>query len=194
MMSFDLHVSPSNPTELVCAGVTPDGTAWKVSGGYSVDEDGLTRYDVTMTYASRYHTQHFSGRLDPEGSTLSGLWGHNPHHKQEPFFLRRIPCDILCLRPSPFEFGQKKPRALWRFALGAVMEQVKKQRFNWSLILERRRQGRRYVELLARRDLDELTPQEVEELSAYHKRLTPSEARFYCMSYDLKERMALKHP
>ena len=83
---------------------------------------------------------------------------------------------------------------MWRFAFEAVMERVKKRRFNWSWLLERRMQGRRYAELLSRRDLDEITPREWEELSACHRRLTPSEARFFYMTYDMKERMALKHP
>ena len=64
------------------------------------------------------------------------------------FFLKRRPLEYLLACPSDEEFAQNRPRALWKLALNYTLRVVRSRTLSWSGLLERRRQRRRYIELI----------------------------------------------
>ncbi|TBU25684.1 hypothetical protein BD311DRAFT_492317 [Dichomitus squalens] len=191
MFSLDLHVCPNNPKQFQCNGIAPNGTDWSLTGDYTIMEGGVVQYNFSVRYVARFATQHFSGRLDDHGSTLSGTWGFDD--KPFVFYFKRLPSELMRFYPSPAELASNKARALWHFATSAIHAQVQRDMGSWNWLQERWQRGKRYVELTVRREFYQLTSEETADLARCHRIMTPEEAGLYQIFRDLRERAIPMH-
>ncbi len=97
---------------------------------------------TSISYAgSIWASVFFDGRFDPERDALTGVWGQsaeveNVKGKME---FRRIQPRHLTVYPSIKELRNNKPRALWRFAIAAARNDIRRGSWAWSYFSERRR-------------------------------------------------------
>ncbi len=63
-------------------------------------------------------------------------------------------------RPSQPELGHDKPKALMKFAVTAVLDEVRERRrkWTWAYFAERRDDRHRYVDLFKKKQLGPLAP------------------------------------
>ena len=128
-----------------------EGTKYQISGQCYRDAEGVLRANFTMSFPGTTSSdEHWSGEVDVEGSFV-GYKSYNFRPSKfdydQMFILRRIPSDIMALRPSPSEFIENKPWALWQFAIDAILYNVRKKWWSWSFFKERRNQRHRYLKL-----------------------------------------------
>ena len=64
------------------------------------------------------------------------------------FFLKRRPLEYLIACPPDEEFAENRPLALWRLAINYTIRVVRSRTLSWRGLMERRRQRRRYIELV----------------------------------------------
>ena len=82
-----------------------------------------------------------SDEEDDNGSAASIVVGGT-------FFLKRRPLEYLLACPPDEEFAENRPRALWKLAIKYTIRVVQRRTLSWSGLTERRRQRRRYIELV----------------------------------------------
>ncbi|KAI0094888.1 vacuolar protein sorting-associated protein 13 [Irpex rosettiformis] len=84
-------------------------------------------------------------------------------------------------RPALEEFKENRPKALWKFARAAILEEVRDRhrRWTWSYFAERRDDRRHYVELFKSKQLGPLSPQDLGLFDALEKKLSYEDLRFY---------------
>ena len=162
-----------------------------IVGSWSKGEDGVTRVKFKMSFSSAsvlWASLFFSGRFDPERDALTGTWGlsaelKNPKGKME---FRRIQPSYLTLYPSIKELRDNKPRALWRFAISAVRNEIRRGRWAWSYFSQRRDDRKTIIPLLVRSRWfgPPLGAEETRILHAITRRLTPADACFYDSEVD----------
>jgi hypothetical protein len=93
---------------------------------------------------------------------------------------RRIPPRYLTVYPSIKELSDNKPRALWGFAIAAVRNDIRRERWSWSYFSQRRKDRMAVISLgiryftLGRR----LTTKD-QRCTAAAQRLTAADACFY---------------
>ncbi|KAK7683622.1 hypothetical protein QCA50_013460 [Cerrena zonata] len=173
---------PENDYAFRASGVDYDLDSYVLEGTYSISDDGVVEVDFQITYESGSPQEYYKGRIDEKGS-LIGFKGFSPDNVTEDnyasrFIVRRIPPDIMVHRPSPMEFEENAPRALWRFARDTIMMQTRRKMWSWSYFRGRRDLRRRYVELNIRTWEYGPPPssEETEEFLASRKALIPDDA------------------
>ena len=155
-----------------------------VTGSWSKGREGVLQIKLKMTFATAFWApMYFNGRFDPERDALTGVWGVSeyPDSSSGKMEFRRIPPHYLTVYPSIYELSQKKPRALWRFAIAAVRNDIRRESWSWSFF-SKRRDDRETVISLTIRSLFFGKPLDYEELSKLCEavqRLTPADACFY---------------
>ena len=162
-----------------------------IVGSWSKGEDDVLRIKFKMSFSSAsvlWASIFFSGRFDPERNALTGIWGlsaelKSPKGKMD---IRRILPNYLTLYPSIREFQDNKPRALWRFAIAAVRNDIRRGRWAWSYFSQRRDERKTIVPLLVRSRWfgPPLDAEEIRTLHAITRRLTPADACFYDSKVD----------
>jgi hypothetical protein len=93
----------------------------------------------------------------------------------------KIPPRYLTVYPTIKELSDNKPRALWGFAIAAVRNDIRRERWSWSYF-SRRRDDRKTVLTLVTRYLyfgEPLNSEEIQRCCATTQRLTPADACFY---------------
>lgn len=147
------------------------------------DIPGCVDVEFKMSFPARLRPKYFSGRYDPESGELSGAWGYdeNPTSHECMFVFKRIPEILLCFRPAPEAFHLNRPRALWSYALSAILYHVGRRAWTSTFFSQRADIRRRLIELLIRNDhygrpLDE---DEQWELCELRNKLTSTDSRFY---------------
>ncbi|THH29709.1 hypothetical protein EUX98_g4473 [Antrodiella citrinella] len=112
-------------------------------------EEGVIRFNFSMSYPNTTaQDDHWSGHLDENGSLVGYTgwqWRPAEYSHDQQFILRRLPAEIMALRPSPAEFVDNKYRSLWQFAINATICQVRKKWWSWSFFKERRNNRQRYL-------------------------------------------------
>ncbi|KAM5533024.1 hypothetical protein V8D89_013292 [Ganoderma adspersum] len=129
MMTFCLHASVDHTTYEASA-ILACGTYFNVLGTYTAQIDGTVAYTFTQAYVAQIQTRYFTGALVDDGATLSGNWGYGKDHQPYTF--------VLVDRPHPQEFTKNRVKALWKYALTATHNQVRRQLFSWSCLKARR--------------------------------------------------------
>ncbi|KAF8497394.1 hypothetical protein F5888DRAFT_1906711 [Russula emetica] len=162
-----------------------------IVGSWSKGEDDVLQIKFKMSFSSAsvlWASLFFSGRFDPERDALTGIWGlsaelKSPKGKME---FRRILPSYLTLYPSIKEIRDNKPRALWRFAIAAVRNDIRRGRWAWSYFSRRRDDRKTIVPLLVRSRWfgPPLSAEEIRTLHAITRRLTPADASFYDSKVD----------
>ncbi|PIL33864.1 hypothetical protein GSI_03570 [Ganoderma sinense ZZ0214-1] len=139
MMSFCFHASMDHKT-FEASAPCATGTDYNVLGEYTTKDDGTVEYLITQTYAARISKTYWTVTLADDGDTLSGKWGYEKDDQPHTVIYKRIPPEVLIDRPHPREFAEDRARALWKFAVTAVRNQVRRKLFlfSWSYLKERR--------------------------------------------------------
>ncbi|TBU41129.1 hypothetical protein BD309DRAFT_868889 [Dichomitus squalens] len=196
MISLELHVSTSKAHQFVASGVDPTGTRWRLLGTAEQDLDGDTTYIFTITYAARFWPRRFRGTLSRDGRVFSGTWSCASRNEDGTFYLKKLSCDVMRFWPSLDVLDMNKPKALWRFAIHAIHDEVRRRLFSRSRLREREATRLRYIQLI-RADMEGTSLPETEaELQAMKRcflSMTPAEARYYRMVYEYRHRLAPKH-
>ena len=155
-----------------------------VSGSWSKGEDDAIQIKFKISFLSALWAPiFFKGRFDPERDALTGVWG--PSAELESFVgkaeFRRIPSHYLTVYPNIKELRDNKPRALWRFAIAAVRNDIRRDHWTWSYFSQRRNDRKTIVSLLVRSRWfgPPLSAEETGALYAITLRLVPSDACFY---------------
>ena len=194
MMSLDLHAATSTENQFIASGSLPIGTRWKLVGEVRLDPiDQALTYIFTITYAARHWPRRFTGTLSADGRTFSGHWFCTSHRDGGEFFFKRLTCEAMRFWPREDALDANRPRELWRFATAAVRDRVRKQLFSRSHIEERQGVRQRYLQII--RVGEDIRPSEKErsEVSRCYLSMTPSEARYYRMVHEYRQRIAPKH-
>ena len=199
MVVLDLRLSDDHQS-VHAFGESARGIPWTFSGKIRECADEYPsnshyRYSFRIAYDSHHLPLLLLGQLVDGGSTLSGVWGF-PGKDEKPyqFYFKKTGPNVMRFRPSPNDFARNRPRALWRFAISATVGGVHRTRFPWAYLLERQAIRRRYTVLLARIESGvRLTSEERDQLSECFMRMTPSEARFNNMVYDMERRSKVIH-
>jgi hypothetical protein len=121
-------------------------------------------------------------RFDQERDALTGVWRMSTDLESwGKIEFRRIPPHYLAVYPSIKELSDNKPRALWRFAIAAVRNDIRRDHWTWSYFSERR-DDRKIITSLLVRDRwfgPPLSNEEVWTLYTTTQKLTPGDACFY---------------
>jgi hypothetical protein len=165
--------------------------AWSIRGQLTItgschkDEDDITEIKFKMTF-QRFQSVpwsvFFNGQFDEERNALTGVWGRSAGLEdwRGRMEFRRIPPRYLTIYPSIKELSGNKSRALWGFAIAAVRNDVRRERWSWSYFSQRRK-DRMAVISLGIRYWHFGTPvnHEDQPCTAAAQRLTAADARFY---------------
>ncbi|EED77713.1 predicted protein [Postia placenta Mad-698-R] len=147
------HTLNAESTQYEALVHAPDSQVeFKVAGDIVTEADGKVTYQFRFIIPVHGMTVDYDGTLNEDGSMLSGRWGPDGTRPAS-FFFSKMPEQVLICRPSPMELQTNRIRALWRFALTAVQEQVARRRFTWKFLAKRRDVRRRYVDLALRTHL-----------------------------------------
>ena len=128
MMTFVLV--PGNVEEDIKA------EAWSLQGrssitrSWSKGENGIIQITLKISfdiYASRGPV-FFNGHFDAERDALTGVWGDSTELENAINMMefRRIPPHYLAIYPDMKELSENKPRALWRFAIAAIRNDIRR--------------------------------------------------------------------
>jgi hypothetical protein len=158
-----------------------------IAGSWSKGGDNVVQIKFKI-FSGHWTPLYFSGHLDPERDALTGVWGllaglESSMGKME---FRRIPPHYLTVYPSIKELRDDKPRALWRFAISAVRNEIRHNNWTWSYFSQRRNDRNTAIPLLVRYRWFglPLSVEETETLNAITRRLIPSDGCFYDSKVD----------
>ena len=191
MVSFRIHAMPST-SELFTASGMHDGVTFQVSGRCAIDNEGVLRITFSIQYNKEFSTQYFSGYLDNTGMMVGTEgWDEDGRLHNHRFFLKRnLSKRFFRYLPSPSELRENKYRALWKFAISAALHYVRRSRWTWEYILERRETRIRYIEASIRYTTYGHRPNEAElaEWTDLMRNVSPIDASFFRIlrEYQLK--------
>ncbi|KAI1785192.1 hypothetical protein LXA43DRAFT_1100597 [Ganoderma leucocontextum] len=192
MMTFCLRASMDHKT---CEARAPcaTGTDYNLLGDYTTKDDGTVEYTFTQTYLARISKTYWTGTLSDDGETFSGKWGYEKDDQPDAFVYKRVPPEVLIDRPHPNEFTENRVKALWKYALTAVRNQVRRRLFSWSYLKERRDVRKEYLELLLKEMDDQLTDADMERFSVLDHRSTFDDVRCFYVLRDYRQRAVPVH-
>ncbi|KAI1783133.1 hypothetical protein LXA43DRAFT_1087143 [Ganoderma leucocontextum] len=125
---------------------------------------------------------HGSGDGEDTDDSTSGVSSATPVEGGT-FFLKRRPLEYLLARPSDEEFAQNRPRALWKLALNYIIRVVQSRTLSWRGLSERRRQRRRYVELVKFKEQFPMDSGTAQEWADLVKGIHPDDLHlWYCIA------------
>jgi hypothetical protein len=161
----------------------------KLAGSWSVGEDDVVQIKFKMSFSSGIWAPiYFNGRFDPERDALTGDWGASAELESSigKMEFRRIPPHYLAEYPNIRELRDDKPRALWKFAIGAVRSDIRRDRWAWSYFSQRRNDRETIVPLLVRERWFgvPLSDEETGRLGSIARRVMPSDGCFYDSKVD----------
>jgi hypothetical protein len=185
MMTFVLE--PADGRQAFKANAWSFRGKFMIAGSWYKGEDDITKVKFKMTFQrsqSVSWSAFFKGRFDAERDALAGFWGHSagPGNRCGQMEFRRTPPRYLTMYPSLKELSNDnlKSRALWRFAIAAVRNDVRRERWSWSYFSQRRK-DRVAVISMGIRYWHFGTPvnHEDQPCTAAAQRLTAADACFY---------------
>lgn len=174
------------------------GNGWSDSGRHAITgswfkgENDVMKVKFKMTYQIKSSLVFFDGRFDAERDALTGFWGLSAAEAETEsgssgrMEFRRIPPLYLTVYPSIKELSDDKSRALWRFAIAAVRNDVRRERWSWTYFAQRR-DDRETVLSLGIRYLHFGKPlggDETQRFLGASQRLTSADACFYNSKID----------
>jgi Vacuolar sorting-associated protein 13, N-terminal len=189
MMTFVLE--PGDGEQTIKANAWSNRGRFTISGSWSKDENDVVSINFKMSFPERYwmfsilywDTIYFKGSFDAERHALRGTFDYSPDSEDSCDLMefRRIAPRYLTVYPSIKELVDSKPGALWRFAIAAVLNDIRRGRWSWSYFSQRRDDRETLISLMSRLDrfgkpLDE---KDMEQLCTAAQRLTPADACFY---------------
>ena len=187
MMTFVLE--PANGEREFKAKAWSNKGRYKITGSWSIGENDTVDVKFKMIYESViWIATFFKGRFDAERDALTGVWGLSADMENPggPMEFRRIQPRYLAVYPTIKELSDNKPRALWGFAIAAVRNDIRRERWSWSYFSQRR-DDRKMVLTFVTRYLhfgEPLNDEETQRCCAASQRLTPADACFYASRID----------
>jgi hypothetical protein len=166
----------------------------KIVGSWSMGDDDVMQIKFELSFLSPLWAPiSFNGRFDPERDALTGVWnwsvnaltsarGWSGDESSEGIMeFRRIPSCYLVVYPSFKELRDNKPRALWKFAIAAVRNDILRDHWTWSYFSQRRDDRKTVISLSVRSRWfgPPLSGEEYETCIAILPRLLPDDACFY---------------
>jgi hypothetical protein len=169
------------------------GKAWSCQGcsdiiwSWSKDEGDVieVKLKVFLSDIPSMDPFHLKSRFYPERDALTGVWGWDLSELElesaGKVEFRRIPPLHLTAYPSIREIMDNKPRALWKFAITAVRNDLRRENWSWSHFSQRRLDRITRISLTTRYNHfgTPLNKKEIDQLNAATKRLTSADACFY---------------
>jgi hypothetical protein len=161
---------------------------WQLTGECNPAESNSEKFFITwQSKQTDYPDEYFEGVFDTASKSIVGSCSPEEHATtfSNGAYLSQQPPEVLVCRPHPGlladdpELGTNRYRSLWRFALDAVLLQVRRKMWSWSYFRYRRNNRKRYLELKIRSDCygKPLADEEIMELFAVQKTLLPADAR-----------------
>ncbi|KAL7277857.1 hypothetical protein ACG7TL_008803 [Trametes sanguinea] len=194
IFDYHFHASPMDPNQLVATRATPlplHATRFTVTMEYiGKADDRRATYRMTESWNSNlYPSREIELALAGDGLTL--VSGQQGTPSCEVVMKKGLPPEIMVFYPSPTALRENRPRALWRFALDAVLYDVRRSLFTWDFIKQRRDTRRRVVLLLyAQRAYPGIQSDEYEELNRLLSTLPPADNHFYAHMAQEQERFS----
>ncbi|KAL1952244.1 hypothetical protein VTO73DRAFT_1393 [Trametes versicolor] len=193
---------PTTGHKFVGEGTDYEGSEYSVTGTCVASEEGVD-VEWCMEYDGDV-TLYFVGRILDE-FTLSG---NQRYDKEVPghayLILKKAPAEYLCYRPPPFElYSQPHPlnidydvtpeqraRGWWRYALNAVLHDVRRKRWTWSFFAERRRVRQLWFTMRTGPDHSNHSDHTLREM---HQFATTADARVYYGLTELANKMTYRY-
>jgi hypothetical protein len=161
----------------------------KIAGSWSMGEDDVMQIKFKISFLSvLWAPMYFNGRFDSERDALTGVWDESAELENfaGKIEFRRIPPRYLTVYPSIKELRDNKARELWRFAIAAVRNDIRRDHWTWSYFSQRRNDRKTIISLSVRGRWygPPLSDEEIETLWVIARRLIPSDACFYDSKID----------
>jgi hypothetical protein len=169
-----------------------------ITGSWSKGENDVPQIKFKMAFPNAVWVPvFFNGHFDLERNALTGIWGYSsqPESSIGRMEFRRIPPRYLTVYPSIKDLSDNKSRSLWKFAIAAVRNDVRREHCPWSYFVQRR-DDRNTVVSLTIRYLYFGTPLNSEEISTHCRAvqgLTAADACFYGSMINLKRAYTFVH-
>ena len=152
--------------------------AFTVTGKFGIpEEDGRIPVDLKFVYVAIWLDVHLTGKFDPEVKSIRGTLKHGSGATTGDFVFKRNP-DFVRFYPSPSVITARKR---WEFATAAVLDKIRRDSWSPTYILQRIKDGKRYIELSIRDDYygRNLNADEENEFHKLFSTLLAGDARFY---------------
>lgn len=155
-----------------------------VQGSWTQSDQGILRVTLEFLFSAQYSKIYFQGRYDSEQDLLYGNWAKSsdPSNILGLVTFKRTAPEHLRYYPTPSEVnGDGRARALWRFAILATLDQVRRRDWSWSYLRERRDQRKTFMRLYPRMFFfgSPLSKDETSELCEVTRSLTSTDACYY---------------
>ena len=112
------------------------------------EEDGRIPVDLKFVYVAIWIDAHLTGKFDPEVKSLRGTLKYGSGGTTGEFVFKRNP-DFVRFYPSP---SALTARNRWEFATMAVLDKIRRDSWSPTYILQKIKDGKRYMELSIRDD------------------------------------------
>jgi len=149
------------------------------------EEDGKIPMDLKFVYVAIWIDREFTGKFDPEEQSLRGSikFGSGALTGGD-FVFKRNP-DLVRFYPSP---SIMTPRKRWEFATTVVLDRIRRDSWSPKYILQRIRDGKKYMEMSIRDNYygRSLEPNEEKEYHELYSTLLMGDARFYASLITIK--------
>jgi len=157
---------------------------YRITGSWSKGKNGVIQIRLRMSFlAATWAPKFFKGHFDAERDTLMGVWGFSAELESsgDKMECRRVPPHYLTVYPNVKELSDNKPRSLWRFAIAAVRNDVRRDHWSWTYFAQRRDDRETTIPLLVRDRYfgPPLRDEDTKTLHAISPRLTSADACFY---------------
>ncbi|KAI9064547.1 hypothetical protein FKP32DRAFT_1569626, partial [Trametes sanguinea] len=185
--SYHFHPSPTDPNKLIAEPVNPRTYSYTrltvtMECAGSEADTGPRTYRMTESWnSSTLLSAEYELLLHEDGTMLSGGL-KDAYSPSSPTVIMKkgSPPQVVMFYPLPADIQGSRAKALWRFALDAVLYDVKRRALSWNFIKERRDVRSRYVSLL--RALVSNVPLPYEDFREHellYGRIPPADLHFY---------------
>ena len=196
-ITFHFNRAPANQSQdhwtYEASAVAPNGTDYTIHGDYATRADGVVQYSFTQTYAAHIPKSYWTGTLADDGETLSGKWGYKKDDQPHTFVYKRTSHLVLVDRPLPEEFTKNRVKALWKYALTAIHNRVRRQLFSWSYLVERRDRRKEYLELLQKEAEGQLMDEDSDRATVLAHQSTFDDVRCFYIIQERRQRAIPPH-
>ncbi|KAI0252756.1 hypothetical protein BJV78DRAFT_266553 [Lactifluus subvellereus] len=181
MITFVLE--PADGEQNLKANAWSNRGRYTISGSWSKGENDVIQIKFQMLFPDLSWPIIFNGHFDPDRDALTGVWGTlaDPDNSFGQMEFRRIQPRYLTVYPSIKELSDNKPWSLWRFAIAAVRNDIRRDRWSWSYFSQRRDDRKTFISFSLRSLYvrTALNKEEFQQFCAAALRLTPADACFY---------------
>ena len=186
LINVHFHASSTNPKQFVAVPLL--WNAWRSSrttltGEVIVSPNGETTYAIAVVPDSKaIPIIHLRFQLSDDGLTLRGVCDSvSDDASGIPAIMKRKSTQAnLSYYPSPDEFSQNTPRALWRFAIHSILDAIYSHGTNifWKHIAARRTARHRLMSILYLRSVTESSQELRTEGSMLVMQMQPADVHF----------------